>query len=62
MIKLKIEDKDNELLITEANMSVEEILFTIHSLIAAISKHTGISKEEVYQDIGEPYLDSWASK
>jgi hypothetical protein len=50
-VKLKVIKKMGGLDITEANMSVEEILFLIHKLIDSISKHTGIPLDEVYRDI-----------
>jgi len=60
-VKLKVEQKEDKLLITEANTTVEETIFIIHTLIEGVAKHIGISAEEVYQDIGTVY-DRWEQK
>jgi len=62
-VKLKIEDKDNKLLITEAELTVSETLFIIHKLIQGLGEHMKVPAEVVYQDIGTAYEDdSWAQK
>ena len=50
-VKLKIEQKDEDLVITEASLTLDELLFVIHTLIDGVSKHTGIPIDEVYKDI-----------
>ena len=62
MTKLKIEEVDDVLNITKADLSVEETVFVIHTLIACVANIVGIEKEEVYQDIGIVYNDAWCSK
>ena len=63
MVKLKIEGKEDKLLITEAELTVEETIFIIHKLIDGLGKHMEIPAKVVYQDIGSVYEeDSWAQK